>query len=320
MIATKTNSITCPKCGQVIPLQEAMERQMETEIAEKLKGEQERMNINAQEIIRESEIKIRAEQEKQIQEIKEREERAKADADQRIREMEALNAHAKEEFILKGRELETEKARLKADTEKLQSENESKLAESRKRVEEETKKRIEDDNILKQAQDAVAMQSLRKEIDDLKRKAEQTSQQLIGEAQEIALENALKMAFPGDIIEPVQKGTKGADCIQRVRSDGHVVGTIVWESKRTKQWLNEWTGKLKDDMRTLNATLAILVTQTLPSDMTIKAGLHDGVWVTDFPTAIPMASALRAGIISTMAVKTLSTNSDGKHNESLFQR
>ena len=110
---------------------------------------------------------------------------------------------------------------------------------------------------------------------------------------------------------------KGADCIQRIMSGGEIVGIIIWESKRTKAWLNDWTGKLKDDMRTLNATLAILVTQTLPSEMTIKAGLHDGVWVTDFPTAIPMATALRAGIVFVNAVNTLSTNADGKSEQLL---
>ena len=199
----------------------------------------------------------------------------------------------------------------------LATENERKLETDRIRVATETKKRIEDENALRNAQNAVQMESLRNEVETYRRKLESASQQLIGEGQEVALEDALRIAFPNDLIEPVQKGMKGADCIQKVKSNGNVVGIIVWESKRTKQWLNEWTGKLKDDMRTLNATLAILVTQTPPSDMTIKAGLYDGVWVSDFPTAIPMAMALRAGILSVASISNLATGSDEK-SQKLF--
>jgi hypothetical protein len=211
------------------------------------------------------------------------------------------------------------KERLLDDTRtKLVLENARTLEEEKKRVEEETRKRIEDENTLKLSQDVIAMESLRREINDLKRKAEQTSQQLIGEGQEVALEEALRMAFPTDLIEPVQKGMKGADCIQKVRTNGDVLGIIVWESKRTKQWLNEWVGKLKDDQRTLNAELAILVTQTLPSGFATKAGIHEGIWITDFPTAISVAMALRSGLIYAASMKALSSGSDEK-SQAIFE-
>jgi len=206
---------------------------------------------------------------------------------------------------------ENEKA-LEAEKVRLATENEIKLAEDRKRVEEETRRHIEDENTLRNAEKAVQMESLRNEVETYRRKLESASQQLIGEGQEIALEEALKMAFPTDLIEPVQKGMKGADCIQRIRVNLEVIGIIVWESKRTKQWLNEWLGKLKDDQRTLNAEIAILVTQTLPNGFPTKAGLNDGVWITDFPTAIAVATALRQGLIYAASMKTLSSGSDEK--------
>jgi hypothetical protein len=48
--------------------------------------------------------------------------------------------------------------------------------------------------------------SMQKQIEDLKRRAEQGSQQLQGEVQELALEEILSTKFPHDTIEPVPKG------------------------------------------------------------------------------------------------------------------
>ena len=324
MIPSKTNSITCPNCKTVIPLQEAMEIQMQAELAEKLKAEQERMNINAQEIIKSSEAKIRKElEEKQKAESLRQEEELERLIREQKASQELLQKQDEEKLKLQQQinqkvdEIARKELALAEERKNLTIENENKLAEEKIRVAEEERKRILDENTLRDAQTAVQMESLRKEAETYRRKLESASQQLIGEGQEVALEDALRMAFPSDLIEPVQKGMKGADCIQKVRSGGETVGIIVWESKRTKAWLNEWTGKLKDDMRTLNATLAILVTQTPPSDMKIKTGLYDGVWVTDFPTAIPMATALRAGIVSVASIKTLSTNADVKSQQLL---
>jgi len=50
----------------------------------------------------------------------------------------------------------------------------------------------------------------------LKRKAEQGSQQLQGEVLELELEEMLKTNFPLDNLEPVGKGKRGADILQRV--------------------------------------------------------------------------------------------------------
>ena len=314
--------IKCPKCGSDIELGAAMQQQMQSALADQLKAETERLNINAQEIIRSSEERLRKESEGKIKELQDREERASAESQQRIKEMEQRTAQARQEADKVKADGEILLANITRDLdiarEKLQAENEIKLAEDRKRVEEETRKRIEDDNILKNAQNAVQMESLRGEVEAYRRKLESASQQLIGEGQEIALEEALKMAFPMDIIEPVQKGMKGADCIQRINGIGNTLGTIVWESKRTKAWLNEWIPKLKDDQRTLNAELAILVTQTLPNGFPTKAGQQDGVWITDFPTAISVATALRAGLIYAASMKSLSSGSDEK-SQKLFE-
>ena len=57
--------------------------------------------------------------------------------------------------------------------------------------------------------------------------------------------------FPFDTIEPVPKGEFGGDSLQRVVSQSGVMsGTILWESKRTKNWSNGWLVKLREDQRT----------------------------------------------------------------------
>jgi len=97
-----------------------------------------------------------------------------------------------------------------------------------------------------------------KQIEDLKRKAEQGSQQTQGEVLELELEEMLKANFPLDSLEPVGKGKRGADILQRVHNQsGQYYGTIIWESKRTKGWSDGWIDKLKEDQREAKAEIAV---------------------------------------------------------------
>jgi len=135
--------------------------------------------------------------------------------------------------------------------------------------------------------------SLKTQIDDMKKRAEQGSQQAQGEAQELALEEALRAEFPTDTVEPVEKGVRGADCIQRVRSEaGQIAGSILWESKRTRNWIADWLPKLRADQRACSADIAILATQVMP-DAGEELTFRDGIWVCTFALAVPLARALR---------------------------
>jgi hypothetical protein len=141
------------------------------------------------------------------------------------------------------------------------------------------------------------IEGLRKHIDDLKRKAEQGSQQAQGEVMEIALEDLLKGLFPGDSIEPVPKGIKGADVMQRVHDEsGMECGVILWESKRTKNWAKDWLPKVRDDLREVKASCAVIVSEALP-DQVRHFGQIDGVWIGSWSSAHGVALVLRDGII-----------------------
>ena len=148
--------------------------------------------------------------------------------------------------------------------------------------------------VMEKEQTILAMQ---KQIEDLKRRAEQGSQQLQGEVQEMDLENLLRMKFPFDSIEPVAKGEFGGDVLQRVISQtGQPSGAILWESKRTKNWSDGWLTKLRDDQRTAKAEISILVSQALPKGVE-TFDVIDGVWVTSPRAALAVAMVMRHSLL-----------------------
>ncbi len=137
----------------------------------------------------------------------------------------------------------------------------------------------------------------RKLAEEMKRKAEQGSMQLQGEAQELALEEILRQTFPFDMITGVGKGVRGADCIQGVRNNfGQECGKIIYESKRTSAFAIDWIEKLKADMRSLGADIAVIVTKTMPRDMDCF-GIKDGVWICSFSEVKALAGVLRDGVV-----------------------
>jgi hypothetical protein len=145
--------------------------------------------------------------------------------------------------------------------------------------------------------------SMQRQIEDLKRKAEQGSQQLQGEVQELVLEALLRQRFTRDLIEPVPKGEFGGDLIQRVVGPaGQVVGSILWEAKRTKNWSDGWLGKLREDQRTAKADVALIVSQALPKGVQ-TFDFIDGVWVTDPKCAVAVAVALRESLLALSAAR-----------------
>ncbi len=153
---------------------------------------------------------------------------------------------------------------------------------------------------------------LRDQITSLQRKAEQSSQQAQGESLEVALEHQLRGQFPFDLIEPVAKGEFGGDVLQHVRDQsGQLCGKILWESKRTKAWSDSWLTKLKGDQRAAHADLAVIVSQTMPKDVTHFEHM-EGIWVSSLGCILPVASALRMSIIELAGARRASEGQETK--------
>jgi hypothetical protein len=145
--------------------------------------------------------------------------------------------------------------------------------------------------------------SMQRQIEDLRRKAEQGSQQLQGEVQELALEELLQQKFPRDRLEPVPKGEFGGDLIQRVVGPTEqICGSILWEAKRTKNWSDRWLGKVREDQRAAKADMALIVSHALPKGLQTFDQI-DGVWVTEPRCAVAVAIALRESLIALSAAR-----------------
>lgn len=187
-----------------------------------------------------------------------------------------------------------------------------KMDEARKSIEIETTKKVLDEKRMQDLEKEKQLSDMKAQVEELKHKMEVGSQQGRGEVQELDLEDMLRTNFAGDDITPVGKGVLGADVIQHVRNrNGQLCEKIVWESKRTKHWSDQWVEKLKDDSRKMNGFVSVIVTETLPAD--VKGfSYYNGVWVTDYHSIMGLATALRMQIIHVCHVRDSMTGKGEK--------
>jgi len=197
---------------------------------------------------------------------------------------------AQTDMLRKQRELEDAKREVELTVEK-------KVQENLVAVRDKAKVEAEDAFKSKVTEKEAQLAGMQRQIEELRRKADQGSQQLQGEALEIELESLLRSRFPRDLIEPVAKGEFGGDVVHGVMAaNGQRCGTILWESKRTKAWNNAWLGKLRDDQRAAKAEVALIVSSVLPKGVE-SFDLVDNIWVAEPRFAIPLAVALRQSLI-----------------------
>ena len=201
------------------------------------------------------------------------------------------------DFLKKMQELKTREQELELEMQRKMLEERNKLAEIVRKEEEEKTRLRETEFDLKLKERDKQLDDQRKLIEEMKRKSEQGSMQLQGEVQELMLEELLRNAFPFDVVSEVGKGVKGADCIQTVRNSfGQECGKIIFESKRTKDFSEDWIEKLKADMRVLGADVAVIVTQAMPKGMH-NFGEKDGIWICTFGEARALVHVLRDAVI-----------------------
>lgn len=278
--------ITCPNCNHHFELNESLKNEVEKELRGKMLDWQKK---------KEADFEI---QKNQL--LADALKKAAEDTAAKMRSLEEeskIKTQQLQDLQKKELDLMRDKNALEEKQKNLEVEIEKRFLEKRKEIEESTIKREQELFDLKTKEFKLQMEQQQKLIEELKRKSEQGSMQLQGESQEILLEEILKENFPFDMIEEVGKGVEGADCIQTIRNNsGNTCGKIIYESKRTKAWSNNWIDKLKSDKRHTGADMAILVTQTFPKDMD-RFGEKEGIWVCGFNEVAGLAHALRSGII-----------------------
>ena len=266
--------------------------------ADKLQKEKQKLETELQEQLRKS---ISGDYENQLKMLQQ----ANQDNEEKLK----ISRQKELEFLKKEQELKNKEAELEILLQK-------KLQEERIFVTEQIRKQETEKNSLKETEFQMKVKELEKQLDDqkklaeeMRRKADQGSMQLQGEVQELALESILRNAFPFDVITEVGKGVRGADCIHIVRNNfGQECGKIIYESKRTENFGGDWIEKLKKDMRSTGAEIAVLVTKAMPKDMDCF-GLKEGVWVCTFSEVKAMANVLRDGIVRVF------TSAKGRENK-----
>lgn len=279
---------------------EAASKRMEDEIVKRQEEvSQKEKEVQHQKEETEAEV---ARQVKAQQGALEKEIRARLDSAYSV-ELGDLKAQVKEkeERLAKAQEAELElrkeRRQLEEGKKAFELEMNRKLDAERQTIREEATKAVREDFRLKDLDKEKLINDLKGQIEELQRKADQGSQERQGEVMEVELESILKANFPLDEIEPVPRGRRGADVLQRVRNEGvQTCGTIIWESKRTKNWNESWVEKLRDDQRDAKAEIAVIFTATLPGGVE-NFSLHNGVWVTDYSSLIGLATALRISLI-----------------------
>ncbi len=328
-------SIKCPNCHIEFPLSDALSNR----IKEGLRAEYEEKAVRKELEVRKREEELRkklseldearkavedtvasrlsAEKAKLVEEAGKRAlERFEAELrdmkEEQARKDELLEDARKKELELrrKARELEDEKKALDLEVAR-------KIDAEREMVRRSALEMFSEEHRLKDLEKDKKISDMLKTIEELKRKGEQGSMQAQGEVLELDLEALLKSMFPVDMIEPVPKGIRGADIIQKVYTrSGQHCGSIVWESKRTKAWNDDWIAKLKDDQRDIRAEVAVLVTEALPKGVSSFAQI-EGVWVTVVGLAGCLAEVLRAGLVQ-LSLARLSTVGKNEKMEAIY--
>ncbi len=260
------NTINCPKCNTEIEITEALRKTISPQFEKDIELKAREAFKKEQEVLLE-ELKFKT---KKLDEARE----------------ESLKLHQ-------------EKLKLEDERKSFELDKQKQLDQERELIRQKTLLEYSDQHRMKDAEKDKMINDLKKSLEDAQIRASQSSQQLQGEVQELDLENFLAQNFPFDEIKPVEKGVRGADVSQIVRTNrGTVCGTILWESKRTKTWAGDWIQKLKDDMRHSKANVPVIVSAVMPKEITTGFGNLDGVWVCEQKYIKPLAEVLRLGLIN----------------------
>ena len=235
-----------------------------------------------------------------------------------------LNAALAEVSTLRVKEVELrrEKGVLAEKAASLEVESARKLDAERAEIAERARTQEQERAAFEKADLQKKLDDVNSKLAEAQRKIEQGSQQLQGEVLELAIEESLRRAFPLDTIEEVKKGQRGGDVLQHVVTrTGQTAGTILWETKRAKDWSLQWIPKLKEDMRACGAAVGILVTMpgACPKEWPPAAyfALHEEIWVTQPACVIGIAEVLRTGLIDLHRQRAVSAGK-GEKMEALY--
>lgn len=310
-----TNTVNCPNCGHLFDVTHFLSKAIEEKLKQKYiqeKIELENQLKERENNILQAEKEIQTKIQNQVEEAKKvQEEVIRNDYKNKMQEyltdqklkLEKLELENKE---LKQKDLVIEDLKRKNETQRLEIEVQfqkrmnDELQEERKKLESLMKERYElmnrdekEKQLLRDKEYEEKNRQLTEQMQALQRKIDQGSMQAQGEAQELVIQESLKKMYPTDRIEEVEKGIRGADCIHTViNKQGKTCGKILYESKRTKNWTEDWIEKLKKDNAAIKADILVIITETMPTG-TERLILKDNVWVCSYLDYKPAIALIR---------------------------
>jgi len=309
-------NVTCPNCQHSFEPTDAIRDEIEKELRGKMTDWQKKKEEETNQLLAEQKIKIQNELTEQVKKniAGEYEHKLKLMQENEANMSKQVNEFRQKEleFLKQVQAIQAKEAELELELQrKLNADRETLKAQIQK--EEAERLSIKDqEHVLKVKELEKQLEDQRKLAEEMRRKAEQGSMQMQGEVQELLLEELLKTSFPFDQISEVGKGVRGADCIQTVRNSlGQEAGKIIYESKRTKDFNQEWIDKLKADMRSQSADIAVIVTQTFPKELD-RFGEKDGVYICSFQEVKSVALLLRNAILKIYDTKKSQVNKGDK--------
>ena len=325
--------IKCPNCGTNIDVQDILAHQLEEEIKQKYQSqiaEEKKKYEGEQEKLKQEKLAFEAAKKKENElfqnrlesQLKEEKKAIEIKLKSKLKEEQSEQFEALQKELNEKSEQVKELNRTKAEIEKLKREKgelkEAAEAEAQKKLnktliteKEKIRKLEEDKNELRFKEMQKQLEDQKKLTEEMKRKQEQGSMQMQGEVQELAIEEWLAAQFPLDTIEEIKKGARGGDCLQHVNTrSAQNCGTIYYESKRTKDFQPSWIEKFKADIRDKGATIGVLVTEVMPSDMD-RMGLKDGIWICNYDEFKGLCAVLRQSIVQlSTAISTQENKGD----------
>ncbi|PLK42117.1 DUF2130 domain-containing protein [Emticicia sp. TH156] len=314
------NHIQCPKCKHEINIESVIAERIEAEQMAKFSTKanalaqkeqtlaQEQANLQRQvatlleqektKLLPQLKAAINAEKEQQLNSLQ-------AELNEKSSQVATLKMQ-EGELLRQKRQLEEARAGIDAEVEKrLATEKAILLANLREKVQNET--------LVELKQKDLIIEQMKTQINEMKRKAEQGSMQLQGEAQEVVIEEILRLLHRFDEFEEIKTGELGADILQRVfNRTGQCCGSILFESKNTKGFSEQWVEKLKEDMRLKKADLGVIVTRALPKGVSSFEQREENLWICSFEHFKPLTFALRALLLKVEEIRIVQANQGDK--------
>jgi len=263
--------VKCPHCKKNIELSEVAKEQAKHLAAQEIKQLKAQNQDDLKKTKKDLEGKYAKDREKDAEKIQQLKDSRKKDLEKAQRET--------EKQIKKDLEDKYQKDQKQKDTRIKQLEDSNKRVREAATAIEKAKSDKEISKVKEQASQRegdlkLKLERVQKDLKKATQKSEQGLTADQGATQHNYLGNLLKELFADteDEIIPYGTGEPGADWLQKIKKDGLEIGRILYESKRTERFAQDWYGKLQKDMDDVNAGIGIIFTTAVPREFDKRKG------------------------------------------------